>query len=205
MKKIIISILLLIPLSTFSQLTGYWQTDVGGCYQIRQNGNEIWWAGESSNIQRPSNVFHGTIAGNMLTGQWCDLPSSANQGCEQTLALRIENNNTLVKTASSAPYNGSTWTRQSGMAGCGGGQCSYNNLAANWKAIKGDWSSTGFSIDQKGNQLTLIGSDQSEVTATCSGNILTVDGNSWGQNLTGTVSNNGNRIDFSNGSHWIKE
>jgi hypothetical protein len=192
MKNLIISILMLIPLSTFAQLTGYWQTDNGGCYQIRQNGNEIWWAGESSDIQRPTNVFHGTIAGNMLTGQWCDLPSNPSQGCEQTIALRIENNNRLVKISSSAPYNGSVWTRQLGIAGCG--QCDYN-LTGNWRSIHGSRDATGYSIVQDGNQLTLSYSG-------CIGTKLQLTG--WG-NGTGVVSNGGKRIDFSNGSYWIKQ
>jgi hypothetical protein len=198
MKNLIISILILLPLSTFAQLTGYWQTDVGGCYQIRQNGNEIWWAGESQNIQRPSNVFHGSIAGNILTGQWCDLPSNPSQGCEQTIALRIENNNRLVKIASSAPYNGIVWTRQLGIAGCG--QCDYN-LTGKW--VLESTGGTGYSIVQNGNQLTFSYSgDGTSATATCSGTNLQLTG--WG-NVTGVISNGGNRIDFSNKSHWIKQ
>lgn len=117
MKNIAMLIAFCIPLLSVAQLTGYWQTENGGCYQIRQNGNEIWWAGEYVGNQRSMNVFHGTLAGNMVTGQWCDLPSNSRQGCEETLALKLENNNKLVKVASSAPYNGTTWTKQVGN-GC---------------------------------------------------------------------------------------
>lgn len=187
------------PLLAISQLTGYWQTDVGGCYQIRQNGNEIWWAGESSDIQRPRNVFHGTIAGNNITGQWCDLPSSTRQGCEETIALRIENNSRLVKITSSAPYNGSVWTRQVGSEGCG--QCEYN-LTGNWRSIHGSRNETGYSIIQDGNQLTLSYSgDQTSATATCSGKNLQLTG--WA-NVTAIISDGGQRINFSNGSYWIR-
>jgi len=114
MKNLFILILLLLSCSTFGQLTGYWQTDNGGCYQIRQDGNEVWWAGETSDIQRANNVFHGVIAGNNLTGIWCDMPSNSTQGCRESLSLRIENNNRMVKVASSSPYNGRVWTRQNG-------------------------------------------------------------------------------------------
>lgn len=115
MKSLVIfSLFLFLAMSSFAQLTGYWQTENGGCYQIRQNGNEVWWAGEAPGVQRPSNIFHGAVAGNNLTGIWCDLPSSPTQGCGQSLSLRIENNNRMVKLASSSSYNGSVWTRQSG-------------------------------------------------------------------------------------------
>ena len=118
MRHHLINLFLFLPILTFAQLTGFWQTDTGGCYQIRQDGNEIWWAGETSGSERATNVFHGTIAGNMLTGQWCDLPSNNNQQCEQTLALRIESDSRLVKIASSTSYNGNIWTKTPG--GCGG-------------------------------------------------------------------------------------
>jgi hypothetical protein len=192
-------LLFLFPLLTFSQLTGYWQTDVGGCYQIRQNGNEIWWAGEASDIQRPKNVFHGTIAGDILTGQWCDLPSSSSQGCEETLALRIESNNRLVKISSSASYNGSVWTKQADFTGCG--QCTYN-LTGQWRSIHGSRNAAGYSIVQDGNQLTLSYSgDGTSATATCSGVNMQLTG--WA-NVSAVISNGGNRIDFSNGSYWIR-
>ncbi len=113
MKKIV-TILVLFPLSGFAQLTGYWQTENGGCYQITQDGNEVWWAGETPNAQRPTNVFHGFISGNTLVGLWCDMPSSSSQGCRESLSLRLENDNRMVKVASSASYNGNVWTRQNG-------------------------------------------------------------------------------------------
>jgi len=114
MKKLIISILLLIPLSTFAQLTGYWQSDVGGCYQVRQNGNEVWWAAEPSGSIRAMNVLHGTLTNNILAGMWCDLPSNSNTGCGQTITIRVENSNRMVKISSTAPYYGSIWTRSNG-------------------------------------------------------------------------------------------
>ncbi|MCP3933440.1 MAG: hypothetical protein GY705_30590 [Bacteroidetes bacterium] len=174
MRNLLIFLLLYSPILSFSQLTGYWQTDVGGCYQIRQSNNEVWWAGERADVQRPTNVFHGTIAGNTLTGQWCDLPSNSSQGCEQTLALRIESNNRMVKIASSSTYNGNVWTKQVGpckkkneyweVKGSGGwtgiwtrqdNSDTYSN--ANFKA---EWTNgsqtvtTTLSIKIVGNQMT---------------------------------------------------
>jgi hypothetical protein len=113
MKNLIISIIMVIPLVTFAQLTGYWQTDAGGCYQVRQDGNEVWWIGERGPEIRSSITFHGVLAGNQLTGQWCDMPSHDRQNCGEGLTLRIEDNNRMVKTGETAAYYGKVWTRTS--------------------------------------------------------------------------------------------
>lgn len=105
---------MLFSLSTFAQLTGYWQSDVGDCLQVRQNGNEVWWAAEPSGSTRAMNVFEGTLTNDILAGLWCDLPSNSKSGCGQTITIRIENNNRMVKIGSTAPYYGSVWTRSNG-------------------------------------------------------------------------------------------
>ena len=101
--KLIVQLFLFLPFSLFAQtydLTGYWQSDAGGCYQIRQSGNEVFWAGAV-------NVFHGAIAGNTLTGLWYDLPSNSYKAFGASLSTRIENNNRIVKVSESANYRGS--------------------------------------------------------------------------------------------------
>ena len=40
-------------------LTGFWQDDTGGKYQIRQMGNQIWWY--MDNMPAVANVFKGSI------------------------------------------------------------------------------------------------------------------------------------------------
>ncbi|MFN7116637.1 MAG: hypothetical protein ACK4TA_07530 [Saprospiraceae bacterium] len=61
---------------------------------------------------RNSNVFHGTIIGNIITGKWIDLPGSAKLA-DGTLAIRIESDNRLVKLSESGTqsYNVKVWTR----------------------------------------------------------------------------------------------
>jgi hypothetical protein len=102
------------PILMQAQLTGYWQSDAGGCYHIVQNGNEIWWASEAGSNQMPYNVFHGAVSGNIITGIWNDLPANQNQARDESISLRIENSTRLVKISSSAPYRGDVWTKQSG-------------------------------------------------------------------------------------------
>lgn len=114
MKNKLLIVLSLFPALVIGQLTGYWQSDVGHCYHIVQNGNEIFWASQSNSSELPYNVFHGALAGNTLTGIWNDLPSNPHRALGESLSLRIEGNNRMVKLSSSAAYYGNTWMKQNG-------------------------------------------------------------------------------------------
>jgi hypothetical protein len=111
MKNLFFVIVVCFPLFSFAQLTGYWRTEVGGCYQIRQHGNEVWWVGESPDEKRGKNVFYGQLSGVTLNGIWCDMPSNPDQGCGEKLSFRIEGSNRMVKISETAPYQGRVWTR----------------------------------------------------------------------------------------------
>ena len=133
-KRLMMVLILYLPISGYSQsydLTGYWQSDAGGCYQIRQSGNEIFWAGEPGGTNRAQNVFHGAIAGNLITGLWYDLPSNVYRAFASSLCLRIENNERIVKVSESGPYKGSIWTRVNGP--CNGGSVANNPLQ--WSTV----------------------------------------------------------------------
>lgn len=99
-------------------LTGTWQADDGGLYYLRQNGNELWWAGFSTDTPEGAgdlytgiaftNVFHGTISGNTATGEWADVPrgQSLQNG---TLTLSISN--ALIRRQTQTGGFGATqWT-----------------------------------------------------------------------------------------------
>jgi hypothetical protein len=107
------SLLLLLFLSITGRaqtynLSGVWYDDGGSKYRVKQIGNEIFWAVDAS--PRVINVFHGTIAGNSITGKWTDLPEGRLQN-NGTLGLRIESNDRMVKVGSSFTYGASIWTR----------------------------------------------------------------------------------------------
>lgn len=154
MKISSLLLLLTLPCIAFSQLTGYWQTDVGGCYQIRQNGNEVWWAAEAGGSMRAQNVFYGTITGTNLNGLWVDLPSNPMQGWGQTLNLRLETTTRMIKLNESAPYGGSIWSKLNGP--CGSGTVIsefYPDIAGTW--YKDGYQSIPCTIVQNGQSLTL--------------------------------------------------
>ena len=127
MKKVLSCLILLVPYLGITQLSGYWKSDTGGCYQITQNGHEVYWAAEEGDQLRANNVFSGTLFDQELCGTWCDLPSHSRSNCGERIVLRIENKNRMVKSYSSVSYKGSIWTKQSGPCGAGGNQGGNNN------------------------------------------------------------------------------
>jgi len=79
-------------------LTGLWHADDGGLYYIRHVGDQIWWAGLSTNSTAGyldffkgldfANVFRGTLSGTRISGTWADVPRGAILS-HGTLALDI--------------------------------------------------------------------------------------------------------------------
>lgn len=195
MKKTTFLLFLFLPALIFSQgLTGEWTDDNGACYKIRQHNNRIFWTMDDS--PRVLNVFHGYLAGNIIAGEWADLPGGNMHG-DGTLALRVESPDRMVKINQTGNYLGTEWTRGS----CS--KCDYN-LSGDWRGIheKKNWNDTGYLIVQEGNKLTLSYSgDGTHAVAVCRKNILHLTG--WG-NGTGVIVNNGKRINFSDGSYWLK-
>src|SRR5438046_811837 len=59
---------------TRADLTGRWVTPDGGVYYVRQVGTDVWWSGKRLEPRGKdkvyTNVFHGTIRGNVITGSW---------------------------------------------------------------------------------------------------------------------------------------
>ena len=195
MKKINFLFLMFLPVLFYSQnLTGEWADDNGACYKIRQIGNQIYWTMDDS--PRVLNVFKGYIVGNNITGEWADVPGGNLLG-NGYIAIRIESVDRMVKIDQSDNYLGSVWTR----GGCS--KCDFN-LSGEWRGIhvSRNHNSTGYFITQTGNQLILSYSgDGTQANASCQNNKLQLSG--WG-NPTGEVIDNGKRINFSNGSYWIK-
>lgn len=158
-------------------LTGYWKSDVGGCYQIRQKGNEVFWSGGPVGASA-HNVFHGALAGNTLTGLWYDLPANTNQAFGASLSARIENNNKIVKVSESAPYRATTWTRSNGncdtsepipdkpVSGC--------KMQGTWAQNTPGVGTTTWEINKDGTAIeTGIGSARGQ--ASIKGNLLRID------------------------------
>lgn len=95
---------------------GIWAADDGGLYHMRQIGGDVWWVGESSDGgQSFTNVFHGHIEGNTLTGGWLDVPHDMEKRTNAgQVSLRIDdvgNPTKLTKLPSPTGPGASVWSR----------------------------------------------------------------------------------------------
>jgi hypothetical protein len=99
------------PVSSQVFLTGKWYCNDGGSYFIRQIGNEVWWHGLSRDGGATwSNVFHGRLAGNQVTGRWADVPQGRIQNAGE-MTLQILGNNKFRVIRKTGGFGGSEWTR----------------------------------------------------------------------------------------------
>ena len=98
-----------------SQLSGVWLSDDGGTYHVRRNdGNVVWWMGQSSDGGRSwSNVFKGVYDPNtnLITGDWSDVRSSTRI---QSGSLTLRLNGTLqhlngFNKVSGGGFGGTRW------------------------------------------------------------------------------------------------
>jgi hypothetical protein len=124
-------------------LTGFWEDDAGGKYQIRQTGNTVVWYDDRKPVA--FNVFIGTIDGNnVLIGNWYDLPGgqAMNTG---SISFRIESNDRLVKINSSVYYLGTVITRTGSSLS---GNC---DMSGTWRHIVQGIGESTFTFTSAGN------------------------------------------------------
>jgi hypothetical protein len=95
--------------------------------------------------------------------------------------------------------NGSSWTRC--PSGGGGGGRRAPNLNGNW--YPGGNRSLSCSIQQRRGNLTLQNENGDRATGSMTGR-RQVSTNWSGTRIMGTISPDGNRIDWSNGTYWIR-
>ncbi len=110
--------------SNMPDLTGTYKADDGGTYYLKQLGTDLVWVGVSSNDGHDwTNVFVGKVNGNMINGNWADVPRGHSQGTG-TLSLKFtvsEFNISIQKTADTGGFSGSKWQKVIG-AGTGPSQ-----------------------------------------------------------------------------------
>jgi hypothetical protein len=103
-----------------TNLTGSWIGSDNGMYYIRQVGNDVWWVGFSSESQFGSSdihrglqftsVFHGTLNGGTLTGNFVDVPKGQ-MSTSGPLTLSWNQINELESIAVPGAYRATSWKR----------------------------------------------------------------------------------------------
>ncbi len=101
-------------------LSGTWIGDDFGIYYVRQIGNDVWWAGFSSespygraDLHRGlifTSVFRGTLTGNQLVGSFVDVPKGQ-MLTSGPLTLTVINGNSLASQSVPNAYRANSWER----------------------------------------------------------------------------------------------
>ena len=95
-------------------LGGLWHANDGGTHQVRITGTNVFWTGKSADNSRSwTNVFKGTLKGNIITGERADV-GGRNHG-SGTLTLRV--GGTAFMQRIGATGSGFAGTRR-GRGGC---------------------------------------------------------------------------------------
>lgn len=96
MRKSVAAVVLMSTLSApaFAQcvappsLDGRWTANDRGFYDVRVVGNDVFWLGESGDGGRSwTQVFHGKLQGNMITGMWADVRGASHNSGQMTLRV----------------------------------------------------------------------------------------------------------------------
>ena len=113
--------------ATYIDLTGRWSANDGGVYYVRHIGNDVWWAGMSTETPlgiadlhkglQFTNVFHGQLSGPVvaggssvvLTGDWAGVPLGSALG-SGSLTINVSGAQMVVQTASGG-FSARTWNR----------------------------------------------------------------------------------------------
>jgi hypothetical protein len=65
-----------------------WIAEGGAVYNMRRVGSSVFWIDKSADDGRTfTNVFHGTLSGNIIQGEWADLFGNSGSG---GLTLRVD-------------------------------------------------------------------------------------------------------------------
>jgi hypothetical protein len=113
--------------ATLINLSGRWSGNDGAVYSMRHIGNDVWWAGMSTESPlgyadlhkglQFTNVFHGQLSGQVLaggpvvvlTGDWADVPRGRNLG-SGSLKINVSASQMTVQSATGG-FAATAWTR----------------------------------------------------------------------------------------------
>ncbi len=183
---------------TIENMTGYYKANDGGHYYVRHIGTNIYWFGEHpSGIW--ANVFKGKLDGNIINGQFYDVPKGKIKGYG-SLKLSVNSAATKITKITGSNFGGSVWTKMAKpsslpptrLAGFGT-RNNINDLTARWYGNDGGY----YYMRQLGNTVVWFGerhftsgrpSWSNVAVGTRTGNTIWL---SWADVPKGNISNSG--------------
>jgi len=92
-------------------VSGVWSGEDGGTYYVREVNSVVWWFGMSSDGGSTwSNVFRGQRNGNVINGQWADVPMGQ-VGSSGSMQVRVDDSRTMVRLTGTGGFGGAFWSR----------------------------------------------------------------------------------------------
>jgi hypothetical protein len=93
-----------------TRFDGTWRGNDGGIYQMREVGGRVTWLGRSGDGgQTFTNRFDGRRNGNVVTGDWLDVPPGRIRS-RGTLTLRLDRG-LITRVSATGGFGGSRWSK----------------------------------------------------------------------------------------------
>jgi hypothetical protein len=103
-----------LPVQPEPDYSGIWVANDGGWYFLWQLDTDLWWVGVSAGQLCPGleycNVYHASVTGPNITGDWSDVPRGATSN-GGSLALALRDDNVLYKVSDTGGFGPASWQR----------------------------------------------------------------------------------------------
>jgi hypothetical protein len=166
-------------------LTGTWLDQDNGVYVVTQFGSTVTWSAHSSDNRQWGHKFTGTISGDVVEGDFQDVPPYMNR-LSGHIKLRIVDATHMTLVSSSGPFGARSWTRQTPVPP--NASLSRPTTPPAREVLEqwpGSWNLTGTWLDEASAVYVVT---QSGSTVTWSAH--SADNRLWGHTFTGAISGN---------------
>lgn len=92
-------------------LTGTWLDQTNGVYVVTQSGSLVTWTAHSADNRQWGHNFTGTITGDIVEGDFQDVPPYTNR-LSGHIKVRVVDINHMTLISASGSFGASSWTRQ---------------------------------------------------------------------------------------------
>ncbi|MEZ0368183.1 MAG: hypothetical protein ACAI44_03750 [Candidatus Sericytochromatia bacterium] len=104
-------VLAVMPQPAEYNLSGIWQSNDGGKYYIRHDGNKLIWYGQEKPVSPDwANIAYGSVNGKNASLYWADMPKGDAEGYGH-ISLKAIDHDHLIRTDAGGGFGGTKWER----------------------------------------------------------------------------------------------